>query len=276
MKNLFLIFLFAGLTHASLAQNMERKIIIENGYFYYTSIDEEFQIATLHTGKISAALKKAKHLAIPAGRNYNSPINPFSWDISDSILYAINFLNHPLNDRNEALKRFSLSSLKEWDSSITVTDMLLKSVDQNTFALNNPYQFVINRSNTLDNFYFDGVALNDSSYYMAIANKGELSIWNYNGREWKHGEVQPLPVDHYFNLFISGKTLYMLLGSGLIYKASMDAVSRVPGKESGTNLSEGYMIINKDTHITQFIKSTHLDLNIPLNELIEKKAINLF
>ena len=66
---------------SALPQKIERKIIIKNNNFYYTTIDEEFQIATLHIGKTTDSLNAAKHYALPAGRNYDEPVNPFSWDV---------------------------------------------------------------------------------------------------------------------------------------------------------------------------------------------------
>ena len=178
MKYISLIlFYFVASTFVD-GQNIERKIIIENGKYYYTTIDEEFQIATVHIGKSTEALKEAKHFALPAGRNYDAPINPFSWDLNKGFIYAINFLVHPLNDRNEALKKIKLSSLQEWDSTVTSIKLLMQSVDQNMFALNDPYIFTTKRSNILTNFYFDGIAINDSSYCMVMTNNDELTVWN--------------------------------------------------------------------------------------------------
>jgi hypothetical protein len=273
MKQLFIL-LFVGLIVRTNAQNIERKIIIKNDQFYYTTIDKEFQIATLNTGKISETMETSKHLALPAGRNYNEPINPFCWDLSDSIVYAINFLNHPLNDRNESLKRFNLYSLHEWDSTISVVDMIMKSVDQNMFTRNDPYLFTIRRSNTLNNFFYDGIALNDSSYYMAIANNAELSIWNYNGKEWTHSEIQQFPVDGYFTLFTFSGHLYLLLSNGAIYEVSADHVLQEK-KAPDPTLTDGLVIENRDDNTIKFIKKNRINQNTPLRELIEKKAVGI-
>lgn len=258
------------------AQVVERKIIIQNKHFYYTTIDAEFQLATLHTGNVSDGLKTAKSLALPAGRNYNDPINPFCWDVLKDDFYAINFLNHPLNDRNEALKRFKISSLQEWGDKVTVNNMLMISVDLTPFTNNDPYAFVIKKSNTLNNFFYDGIAINDSSYYMAITNNDELSIWNYDGFGWKNSETQKIPVDGFFTLFEYRKHVYLFLNGGQTYEVSTKTISQAPNKTPGAKLSEGVLIINKDDNTVKYIKNSQLDYNTPLNELITKKAIEIF
>lgn len=276
MKKLFAIFVFFMIASVSQAQPIERKIVISHNTFFYTTIDVEFQLATLHKGNISSALNAAKDLALPAGRNYDQPIVPFSWDVLNNTVYAVNFLAHPMNDKNEALKRFPISGLQEWSDKITMTDMLMKSVDQNMFAYNDPYMFVLKRSNILDHFFYDAIAINDSSYLMAIANNGELSIWNYNGTKWEHGNIIQLKTDDYFTLFPFGKKVYMALSSGDVYEVTKNNVIAVPGKTIGEPLSNGFIILNKDDNSVCFMKNSQLDKITPLNKQIKKKAIKIF
>lgn len=272
MKKAFVFsFLFCSVQFVS-GQNIERKILIEKGVFYYTTIDEQFQIATLHTGKFSEGLKTAKHLALPAGRNYDDPIVPFAWDLEGKDVYAINFLVHPLNDRNEALKKIEISSLQEWVAALTPSDVIMKSVDASMLTYNDPYAFIIKRSNTLSNFFYDGIALDEKNYCMAICNNAELSIWNYNGTEWKHGVIQHFPVDGYFSLFEFKKQPYLVLSDGSIHKISGDTVEQTSATSTGTALSNGIIIVNKDDGTIKFLKNDKLDQTTPLNELIKKKA----
>ena len=258
------------------AQEIERKIIIQNNHFYYTTIDAEFQIATLHVGNVSEGLKTAKLLALPAGRNYSDPVNPFSWDVLKEDFYAINFLNHPLNDRNEALKRIKINSLTEWNDKTTVLDMVMRSTDLSPFAYNDPYSFVIKRSNTLNNFFYDGVASDDSTYCMAITNNGEMSIWIFKGAVWQHSEIQKIPVDGFFSIFNYKKSVCMILNNGQTYEYSTKTNSLVEGKNSGVKLSDGILIVNKDDNTIKYLKDSQLDRSTPLNELIKKKAIEIF
>jgi hypothetical protein len=257
-------------------QSIERKIVIQNNNLYYTTIDDKNQLATMYSGFTNQPLKTARPLALPAGRNYNDPIIPFAWDVSNKYFFAINFLNHPLNDRNEAIKRFAISSLVPLSDAVTVQDMLMQSVDKNTFCLNDPYQFTIKRSNILNNFFFDGIALNDSTFFMAITNNGEISFWEYSGGGWEHSEVQKLPVEGYFTLVTKGSSIYMVLSTGKVYKVSTKAMTLVNDKDLKTNLNTGMMIVNKDNRTVSFLKTTDFNNNKSLNELIKTKALQVF
>jgi hypothetical protein len=261
---------------AGRSQEIERRIIIQGNRFYYTTVDQEFQIATLHTGSVDENLSAARHFAMPAGRSLAEPVNPLAWDLQDSMVYVVNFLVHAQNNKHEALKRFPLRSLQEWDSTITVRDMLIKSVHLPSFAVNEPYRFMVTRSNVLNNFFFDGIALNDSVYVMVIHNNGDLYIWEFNGNEWKHSKMQHIAVTGHFNLFAFDQQLYLLLNSGQIYKVSVEGASLLPSKTSPASLSGGVVIVNRDHNTIQFIKNGPWDQNISLNELIKKKAVKIF
>lgn len=259
-----------------LAQTIERKIIVENNSFFYTTIHEEFQVGTLCTGSISESLNKAKKLALPAGRNYNEPLNPFSWDLKDSEMVAVNFLNHPLNNKNEALKRFKLSSLKEWGKEVTTMDMVMQGVEENRFAYNDPYKFIKRQSSYLNGFYFDGIMLNDSTYVMAIANNNQLSIWRFISDKWIHSEPQLFNINGFFSLIEKNGQLYLIFNNGTIHNVSLKEVAPVPLVITTKNLNDYTVIINRDRHVVQFIRNEELNKSIPFNELIEKKGIYIF
>ncbi|HRG38697.1 MAG TPA: hypothetical protein PK289_09210 [Bacteroidia bacterium] len=260
----------------SVSQNIERKIIVQNNSFFYTTVDQEVQIGTLHTGDYTQALKTAKKLAIPAGRNFNKSFNPLSWDISDNLMVAVNFLNHPLNSKKDALKSFPLSSLKEWSDSVTAIDMILKSTEMMGFTNNEPYTFTLRQSNVINGFYFDGIVLADSSYEMVIVNNNKLSIWNYKHNQWSHSEVQDFPIDGYFNLFENNHQLYILLSNGNMHKITPKEILTKPEKITNKPLTEYTLVLNRDSKKIQLIKTSELSMNKPLNELIETKAISIF
>jgi hypothetical protein len=274
----FFFSLVCALTHSLFikSQTAERKVIIQNSSFFYTTIDAENQLGTLHTDSVSGYFKKGKKLALPAGRNYREPINPFSWDLKDSSMYAISFLDHPLNNKKEALKCFRLSSIQEWSNNVAVMDMIMKSVDQNMFAYNEPYQFTKHQSNILNGFQFDGIVLHDSSYVMVIANNNQLSIWNYGNKKWTHSGVQPFTIDGFFTLFEADKQLYLILNNGNVHKVSKEQVLPAPEKVTNRTLNENTLILNRDKNTFQLIKNNELNMQIPFNELIEKKAISIF
>lgn len=269
----FVCFVFCNPIFSQIA---ERKIIIQNNSFFYTTIHDEFQIATLNTGNFAEPLKSAKKLALPAGRNYNEPVNPFSWDITDSLMYAISFLNHPLNSKNDALKCFKLSSLQEWSDSVTVMDMIMKSVDQNRFAYNEPYKFMMHQSNYLNGFYFDGIVLPDSSYEMVIVNNNQLNIWNFANNKWTHSETQTFIIDGFFSLFEVSGQLYMILNNGNVHKVLKEQIQQAPDVVTNKSLKENILILNRDKNTIQLIKNNDLNMHLPFKELIEKKGISIF
>ncbi len=273
MRRTFFVSFFIFCTTLLVGQSVERKIIIQNGTYFFTTIDENNQLATLHTGKYSEALKDAKKLAMPVGRNSDDPIIPFSWDIVDSSVYAVSFLLHPLNDRNEAIKRLLISSLKDWDKSPTPMEMINMSVDMTPYAYNDPYLFVTRRSNMLEGFFYDAIAPDLRSYTMAISNNGELSIWRFNGTEWQHGEVLNFPVNGYFSLFQKDKKTYLITHTCAVYEVVSDKL--VPVKTDGLgSLNDGILIVNKDNKSLRFLKNSDLNSHSPLNELTNKKGID--
>lgn len=276
MQKTFFVSFFILLSSVLFAQSIERKIIIQHGNYFFTTIDDNVQLATLHSGKDTSSFKNAKRLAMPAGRNYDDPIIPFAWDVVDTSVFAISFLLHPLNDRNEAIKRIAISSLKEWSTAVTPMDLIMKSVDMNPFAYNDPYLFVTKRSSTMSGFFYDAVVVNDTSFVMAISNNGEMSIWNYNGKNWKHSEVQKFPVDGFFSLFALKNKTYLATNVGGLYEISAKGIIAAKNKSVGANLASSTLIINKDDNTVSYIKNNDLNTHTPLNELIKKKAIRIF
>ena len=140
------VLLFIGGSSLLTAQQVERKVIVENGQYYYVTIDEMHQIGTLYTGKYDQPLHQAKAFGLPAGRGISAQTNPLAWDLADTKMYAVNFLDHSLNDRNEAIKRFEISGLKEWGPNLRVEDLLMESAEKNMYVLNEPYLFIKSRS----------------------------------------------------------------------------------------------------------------------------------
>lgn len=272
MRKTFFVSFFILVSAAVCGQQLERKIIIQNGNYFFATIDELTQLATLHTGKDTSKIKSAKKLAMPAGRNFDDPIIPFSWDVADTNVFAISFLLHPLNDRNEAIKRIPFSSLKESGKSPTPMELINLSVDMNPYAYNDPYLFVTRRSNMLEGFFYDAISTRDG-YKMAISNNGELSVWNYNGTEWKHGEVFKFPINGYFSLFEKDKKTYLITNNCAVYEVVSEKL--VPVKTDGmTTLKDGILVINKDKKTVSFLKNNDLNQNTALNELIAKKAVD--
>ncbi|HYG51270.1 MAG TPA: hypothetical protein VD905_10225 [Flavobacteriales bacterium] len=257
-------------------QNIERKIIIENGHYFYTTIDEQHQIATMHTGDVSAPLKKERTLAMPSGRNYNDPVIPFSWDFHNGDVYAVNFLVNPLNDRMEALKRFSFNSLKEWEKSGSVQDMIALSTDYTPFAKFEPYNYVTKQSNILSNFFFDGIAINDSTYSMVISNKNEISWWTFNGRYWLQSNVWYVTALNYFSLFKWDHKTYMYAWDGTVYKMTEEKMVPAAILEETPPLKDITLVINRDKNSVSYFKNFSFNSEKSMNENLEDRLVNVF
>jgi hypothetical protein len=160
---LFLILLFDSLT--CFAQHVERKIIIDKGNCYYATIDPEFQIATLYVVDFHKPVKSAKKLILPAGRNFNVPVIPFSWDLAGNDVIAINFMNNARSNRKQAVKRIPIHSLNEWDEKTAISEVILSSAEYPSYTSFEPYIYITGKSTILDHFFFDGIALSDSSFF---------------------------------------------------------------------------------------------------------------
>lgn len=256
-------------------QRVERKIIISGGQYYFTTIHERHQMGTLHTGDLSEPISSGRELALPAGRNYNEPLIPFSWDVSGNDLVAISFLDHPLNDRNEAIKKMGISGLQPWGDLVTIPQMLLYSTEYQPWMLNDPWLWVSRRSNILEGFFFDGILTRDMHYCMVITNLGELTIWNHDGTTWTHSAVKEFPVTGAFNLFMHKKRMYLLTSTGGLYEVAGDNLTRVPTKTSAEMLTGGILILNRDENTLRYLPSDKFDSNLPLKALIENYGLRI-
>ncbi|HLP12413.1 MAG TPA: hypothetical protein VK177_10815 [Flavobacteriales bacterium] len=256
-------------------QNIERKIIIENGTYYYTTIDENYQVATMHTGNVNSPLKEETALAMPAGRNYNDPIIPFSWDLQNNQVYAVNFLVNPMNDRMEALKRFSFSSLQEWEKAGSVQDMISLSTGYTPFAPFQPYANALKQSKILHNFYFDGIALTDSTYSMVISNHDQISYWTYNGKYWLQSTIWTVTALNYFTLFKWENKTYMYAWDGTVYKMTDEKMIPAAILEETPPLKDITLVINRDKNSVSYFKNTEFNKEKSLTENLENRLTNV-
>ena len=176
-----------------------------------------------------------------------------------------------MNDRNEALKRVSVNSLKGWSAEVTPLSMIMIGSDLSPFAYFDPYAFVIKRSSTLENFFFDGIALSDSTYCVAISNNGELTVWLYNGKAWKHTEPFKFPLKDYFTIIQHNNKAFLVTNAGTIYEATAKAMKQLEVKLPGS-LADGILLADKDKNIVYYVKNKDIGQNTTLDELIQKKS----
>ncbi|MCB0428607.1 MAG: hypothetical protein H6585_01435 [Flavobacteriales bacterium] len=261
--------------HAVHAQPAERKVIIHDGHYYFITVDDETQLATLHTGRTADTLKNGDAFAIPAGRHLSDPATPLAWDVRKQQCYVYSDIDHPLNDRNEALKRFDLEQLPATSQAPPAGDRLLIGADFPPFADNEPYRNMVARSNQRENFHYDGITLNDSTYLFALANRGELIIWKYNGHVWEHGDWQAFPYPSFFSVFNNKENIYLMLASGEAFQLNEFAVHPA-GTLSGRSLADGLLILNRDDQTVRYLTNDAWNQSQTLDFIMRRKSVPLF
>lgn len=264
---LILSFILSFVFIAIQAQSLERKIIVQNGKFYFMSVDENIQLATLYSGSISQPLKFAKAFAVPAGRGVSAETNPLAWDLFEEHVFAINFLDHSLNDRNESIKKIPVSGLMEWGPNVRLEELMMESIDRHMFQLNEPYLFVKNRSNYLNHFYFDGL-IHQNAYWMAMANNDELTIWSYTNEGWKYSEVIDFPITNYFSLLSQGDQLFLMTYEGDLYSVGLNGLLQIKKGNGGVDLARSILIDDRDNQMIYIFPSTGLNLEKTLEALL--------
>lgn len=220
---------------------IERKIVIEHGQFYFFTIDEETQLATLHTGAVTEKLSSAAGYPVPIGRERAEAFNPLCFDISNNTLIGINWILNSNNSRYEALKKIDLRDWKKMRRDWTSEDWAQVSFDQPVLAPNVPWQEMIEANNVLDHCFFDLVQI--ESKIMAICNQGQLRIWAFAGEKWTPLS-KPVPVGftRYFSLVsVKGAGIAVIDGQGSVYR--LDEASGTMSKVKNGNETQAQLLI---------------------------------
>lgn len=275
LKKLFIIVFVSGWSALGLSQTADRKIIIEDGQHYSVTIDERFQIGTLHVGAMEDTLFRGEQLALPAGRSLLYPDKPLSWDLDDQFVYAVSFLDHPLNDRNEAIKRIFRDQLTPWTTETRPEAVIMHSVDHNMYAYNEPYQFALSQSVYMDSFYFDAIAHN-GSYWMVIVHNGEWHSWNFVDGTWKHSNVFRADETGYFSLFSVNGKLKLIAKNGSVYEVSLDGIRLEKQGKVNTQLEEGILIEDRDRKKIMLLESVHLDKEKSFSAVVNEFATTIY
>ncbi|NOQ74749.1 MAG: hypothetical protein GQ574_22235 [Crocinitomix sp.] len=276
MKAFILILLF-GVGFSSTAQDFERKVIVKDGAFYYVSVDDNLQIGTLYKGAMDGLLKDAKAYAIPAGRGVSAQTNPLAWDIDGEDMYAVNFMDHSLNDRYESIKKFAINDLKLWGANVSVDELIMQSVDAPMYVFNEPYHFIKERSDFLNHFYFDGVVLG-GNYWMAVTNNEELIIWNHVGDEWYHSEIiENFKVDGPFTLLTVNEAIYLLTANGKAYEISISGGAKAVtfSVDATFRLKDVVLIDDRDKNIVYYMKRSQFNYEKSMTDMISEMAIKV-
>jgi hypothetical protein len=254
---------------------VERKIIIDKGICYYTTIDPEFQIATLYAFDFQKSIKSARKLVLPAGRNSNVPVIPFCWDIAGTDILAINFMNNARSNRKQAVKRIPIRSLNEWDEKTSISEVILSSSEYPPYTHFEPYIHTTETSTVLDHFFFDGIALSDSSFCFVMSNDEKLTSWYYQNTQWSRGEEIAMQPDGFFSLFAYKAQPYLILPDGSIYALKNNRITEQPEKKINAKLADVILIINKMNDTVLFINASAFDEKKSMAELM-KNAVPIF
>lgn len=257
----FLCFLFSlfMLSHNLFAQpKIERKIIVEKEQYYFFTINEETQLATLYTGSINEKLIKAKKYQMPIGREFNDAFNPLCFDINNGQFIGVNWILNSMNSRYEALKKFTLKDWLKPHPEWTVEDWAQVSFDQPTFAPNEPWDRMLEENNVLENCYFDLTQIENK--VMAICNQGKLRIWYFAGGKWiEKSPAIPVDFTSYFSLaFGNGSSICLVDAMGNVYKMN-EAQTTINKVRSSNSIKPQILIVDKDKHKTYRIAAETIE-----------------
>lgn len=242
--SLLLIFALLMQRGTAVAQiKIERKIIIQNEKYYFFTIDEESQLATLHTGPVFEKLSKAKKHQMPIGRELSDPFNPLSFDINGNELTGINWILNSNNDRNEAIKKIKLSDWMMLHNDLTNENWAQLSFEQPTISPNIPWLRMLEVNNILDNTFFD-LAKNENPV-MAVSNQNQLWISRFNGTDWKTSAAIPVNFKTYFSIIENNGKVFIADNIGNIFIAD-EAGRQLVIKSKATTTKEQLLIIDKD------------------------------
>jgi hypothetical protein len=203
------------------AQSLERKIILSDGQLWFTTVNEDYQLASLYQLGTEVPFDQAKPLLLPAGRNITEDHNPFSWDLWEDEMMAINFLDHPMNDRNEAIKRINLQEVREFED-MEIIEYIMGSTRHYTWTLNDPYLYLIQENSYLKNFHFDAIWTKSGALHFLISNAGEARYWIFDQGKWTSSDPLLMGFEDFFSLFEYQSETYVLSQGGGLFKLSID------------------------------------------------------
>ena len=247
----------------------ETKIIIVNSFYYAMEIEN--QAARLHIGRMDEPMDSAIVYALPAGtKRRNANFLPFSWDLFRDTIYAINFTEHPQNNRLTSLKSIPLSSLRLFDSS-QVQQQLIEAARMNSLIMNIPLKNTISKYRYMDNLFFD-LVLHQEVLYQFICVDDELTVWKYSHGKWEQSETIPFEAHQYFLAYVKSGQILLINAKGqqFIYDGQLKAASLL-----NFPLSSYILVNNRDTGEISYInRNVFDDTSSSLQSILEKHNKN--
>lgn len=201
----------------SMAQSIERKIIVEKGQFSYLTVDPETQLAHLHCGSVRSKFAFADDRIVPTGRSSEEPINPLSFSLHGTELISINWILNAMNSRYEAIRNTDLSFWQKVRPEWHTEEWAEASFAQPVLAPNLPWQRMLEDNNQLSNCFFD---LNGEGkqLIMAVCNQGTIRFSRWNGSNWIIKKAIPYTGKDYFTLLTANGKIILLSNDGSLLR----------------------------------------------------------
>lgn len=281
MNKIFNSFFFLFFSAFLLSQNVyaelkiERKIIIQDGQFYFFTVDDETQLATLYSGSVHQKLKSARKRLFPIGREFTEPFNPLAFDINGDEFVGINWMLNSMNGRYEAIKKISIKDWSKVRTEWTNEDWGQVSFDMSMAAPNEPWERMLEVNNVLENCFFDLVKSN--SIVMGVCNQGMLWIKEYDGSVWKTRTEIKVPFTQYFTLVSRPKGRIGLLDAYFNFYQIDEQKGDLTLIQKGNFTKSQIVIIDKDKQVNYLIANEAIEAGWfnSLNQLIKESAIEL-
>lgn len=252
---------------------IERKIVIENGKFYFVTYNEDDFKYRLHVGSIMLTISKAEQIELPWGSSLDFPLNQFMWDVYKDTFFCVNKMPHSLNDQTQNIKKISLSDLRKMEENKTSRDgYIFEGIDAFAFIENRGHKDILS-NHIYQDTYFSDMCLDENGKMIYFTTIDSTRRWYKNDfMEYSSSKSvdnilsQPLLVDN-GNAF--------LLNDKKIELSSKDGVLLMNSKSINCNLTANTLvIINKDQkNIYFFLDKEHIELPLPFSELLDKYGI---
>lgn len=240
----FLLSIFLLLPQG-LRAGVERKIVIQDGRYYYFSIDEESQMSIVHTALLGQRIVNEQRMLFPLGRELSDPYHPLCFDIRGDELVGVNWILNSMNSRAEAIKKIRLKDWNKARPGWTIEDWAIASFDQPTLAINSPWLEMLEDNNVLDRAFFD-VAWQGGRLWMIVSNAGVLYLWSWQQGLWQRvALIRSIPSIEYASLVFSGATIALLTPDAQLYRIDTSAAALVPQAISSDHQAQ-ILVVDKD------------------------------
>lgn len=199
---------------------IERKIIVDKGNAYYCTVDDDWQLATLHATTIGKSSSE-RVFELPLGRERKDEFMPLCFDMKGNKMIGLNWITNATNSRNEALKKIridELASVQKNATEASVSAWLERSFAWPYLTSNEPWMAMLRRDNVLDNCYFDLTMLDNGHVVMAVCNHNDLMLWEYDGKQWQHSQLLSVTITGYFSLASLGTKTWLIMQDGSIFR----------------------------------------------------------